>query len=129
MSLGTKLQSVHQKVNTKLGRQDATITVRTRTRTEASTFGLPYASNTASDVSITTGARVDYVKAWEVDASLTLRVGDLKLYIPASLLTSAQLSKAEILHGSDVYSILKFQPTEIVSGVAVQWLIYARKES
>lgn len=126
MSLGTKLQNVHKKVNTKLGVQDGTIVFRKRTITPASDFGKPYTTATNSDVTITAGIKVERVKAYETDGAGTIQVGDLKLTIPANLITEDQLTGAEVIYGGQTYSIITRFPTEIYSGVAVQWRVIAR---
>lgn len=126
MSLGEKLQVVHKKVNTKLGTQDGTVVFRKRAVTPSGTFGKPYSSSTNSDVTVAAGIKIERVKAWETDSGGTMQVGDLKLTIPANLVTETQLNGAEVIYNSQTYSIVNRFPTEIYSGVAVQWRVIAR---
>jgi|SRR5882672_3755142 len=126
MSLGLKLQKVHKKVNIKLGVQDGAIIFRKRTVTEAANFGKPYTSAPATDVTITAGIKVERVKSYETDGGGTIQVGDLKLTIPANLITETQLTDAEVIYNNQSYSIITRFPTEIYSGVAVQWRVIAR---
>lgn len=128
-NLGTKLQGVHKKVNTRLGTQDAKLVFRRKTLTDGTEFGLPYADVDNSDVTIQEGAIIQRVKSHEADAYGTLRVGDLKLKIPAGLITEAQLTDAQIIYSGATYSIISRQPTEIFGGVPVNWVIIARQES
>ena len=131
MSLGTKLQAVHSKVNTKLGTQDGTIVFRKHTLTQPTTFGKAYSANTNSDVTITAGVKVSRVKAYEVDKTGTLALNDVKFIVPGGLLSEDQLKAekdkpVEIVYGSKTYGIVSYAPTEIISGVPVNWLVYAR---
>lgn len=128
MSLGTKLQSVHNRVNTKLGTQDATIVFRKTTNTPAAEFGLSYSASSNSDVTITAGIKVGRVKSFETDGGGTIQVGDLKLLVPGSLVTETQLNGAKVLYSSQTYSIIHREPVEIYSGVVVNWLVIARLE-
>lgn len=128
MSLGSKLQSVHNRVNTKLGTQDGTIVFRKTTITPGSEFGMPYATTSNSDVTITAGIKLSRVRAFEVDAAGTFQVGDLKLLIPGGLITELQLTDAKVLYSGLTYSIIHREPKEIYSGVVVNWLVIARLE-
>lgn len=126
MSLGGKLQSVHNRVNTKLGTQDGTIVFRKTTITEPSEFGQAYQAATNSDVTITQGIKVGRIKAYETDRGGTIHVGDLKLIIPGSLISEAQLDGAKIIYSGLDYAIILRRPTEILSGVVVQWEVIGR---
>lgn len=129
MSLGTKLQAAAQKVNTKLGTQDASITFRTVAITPASEFGQAYSASTPTDVEIASGIDVGRVNTYEAMASGgKLKLGDLKLKVPGNLLTENQLKSAKILYSSKTYSILNYAPMKIYSGVVVEWKIWARVE-
>ena len=127
MTLGSKLQTVHNKVNAKLGTQDGTIVFRKQT-VVADEFGKPYTSNTNSDVTITAGIKVGRLKAYETDGGATFKIGDLKLIVPGGLITEAQLTDAKIIYGGETYSILDRSPVEIFSGVVVNWRVIARLE-
>ena len=126
MSLGTKLQNVHKKVNTKLGVQDAAIIFRKHNVTQSPTFGKPYTAASNSDVTISAGIKVERVKAYETDGGGTMQVGDLKLTVPANLITETQLKVSEVVYNGEDYAIITYFPTEIYSGVAVQWRVIAR---
>jgi hypothetical protein len=128
MSLGAKLQAVHSKVNTKLGTQDASMTFRKKTTVRNTELGRPHTSVTNSDVVIAAGIKVERVKAYETDAGGTIQIGDLKLTIPGGLITEAQLTGAEIIYSGQTYSIKAMHPTEILSGVAVNWRVIAGLE-
>ncbi len=125
MSLGSKLQNVHKKVNTKLGVQDAVVIFRKHTVIPAADFGKSYVSSTPVDITIHAGIKIERVKAYETDGG-TIQVGDLKLTIPTNLITEAQLDGVEVVYNGQTYSILTRFPTEIYSGVAVQWRVIAR---
>jgi hypothetical protein len=128
-SLGTKLQSAYTKVNTKLGTQDGDIVIRKKTTVPAAEFGRPNGTPTTTNVTITAGVKVGRVKAYEVVPSGELRLDDLKLIIPANLVTETQLDKAQIVYGGKTYSVVSKSPTEIYGGVPVQWKVIGRLEA
>lgn len=126
MSLGAKLQAAHAKVAGKLGQQEGSVVFRKRAHVSGAAFGAAYASNSYTDVTITSGVRVSRVTSHNVDRGGLWQVNDLRLYVPGSLLSEAQLTGAEVVYGGRVHGIVSAAPTEIISGVPVLWDIVCR---
>lgn len=128
MTLGEKLQTVYQKVNTKLGTQDGTVVFRKVTETPAAEFGVRHSSTSNSNVTITDGIKISRLKAYDLDRAGMLQIGDLKLEVPGNLITEAQLTDAKIIYGGLTWGILKKTPKEILGGVVTAWIVLAREE-
>ena len=129
-SLGEKLQTVHQRVNTKLGTQDSSVVFKTPVVTKSEEFGRAYESVEPSELSLPQGVKIRKIKAKETDRAGTIKVDDLKVTIPGSLITEAVLKNKNtvLTYNSDDYAIKSFAPTDIISGVVVQWVVIARKK-
>lgn len=128
MPLGQKLQNAYRKVNTKLGTQDGTVIIRRRVEAQGD-FGTAYTSNVNSDVTIASGLKLSRLKAYEVDKGGVFQVGDLKIIVPGSLVTEAQIKESVLVYNNATYSVVKYYPSEIYSGVIVNWIIIARLEA
>lgn len=125
MPLGQKLQAAYQKVNTKLGTQDGPVIIRRKTQVQGD-FGTAYTTSVNSDVTITSGLILSRLKSYELDRQGVFQVGDLKVIIPGNLVTEAQLQDAELVYGGNAYFVVKSYPSEIYSGVIVNWIVIAR---
>jgi hypothetical protein len=129
MSLGEKLQSVAEKVNTKLGTQTGPITFRIESRAAGDNLAAPYEDVENNDLTITEGIREGRVGSFRVGGSDgNLRLGDLILIIPGNLVTRERLEACKIIHSNKVHSILNFRPLKVISGVATKWEVLARLE-
>lgn len=128
MTLGTKLQKVHLKVNKKLGFQDASITFRKSTKVAPDRFGQSYQSVSNSDITITGGVKIYPMTARDLDAAGVFKINDLVLIVPGSILTESQIDGSTVIYKSKDYSIINASPVDIVSGVAVNWKIVLRQK-
>lgn len=132
MSLGTKLQAVHSKVNKKLGRQGGPIIFRKVTTTET-TIGRPVVE-VNTDIQIDDGCRVSTLTVYQIGSSGKRKVGDLRMIVPANKITRDQIKGAFIVYNSERYTIVDFNSANvegtppILSDVVVNWEVIARLE-
>jgi hypothetical protein len=126
-NLGEKLQKVHSKVNTKLGKQDGPITFKKNTPASQAAFGKPYNSPVVTTLEITAGIGVTFAQAWQEKTGGRIQAGDLILTIPGDLVAAAWLTDSHILYQGFKLDIQSKAPKEIFGGVPVQWVVTARK--
>lgn len=128
MSLGTKLQTVSQKVNTKMGLQDADVTFRIASKAARANIG-ETRTVTNDDLVISSGLKIRTISDFQIKAPGQMEAGDLSIEIPGNLITEARLKDeaCEILYKSERWSIYRVTPAKFVSGVAVKWRVLAKR--
>jgi hypothetical protein len=131
MSLGTKLQGVYAKVNTKLGFQGGTVTL-VLPRTGVKLHFTDTANDYSTKLELAAGLVASYASAREVaGGGGILELGDLKLEIPAHLVSKETIEDTglELLYDGLTWKPYSVRPMELVSNVAVRWQVMARRQT
>lgn len=130
MSLASKLQGAHVKVNRRLDFQDKELIFY---KTTVTSGGIGE-QNTETVTSTTVdGARVSQVNVRNTAPYGPYVLGDLQMFIPKSLLAEAALEGAWLTYGGVRHTIVTWGPAPVsgtppvMGGEVINWLVVARK--
>lgn len=130
MSLASKLQGVHVKVNRRLDFQAATLAF---CKDDITAGGIGETQTKTTDTVTVDGARVSQVNVRSTAPYGPFELEDLVLLIPKSLLTRAQIEGAYVLYDSLRYTIITYGPAPvegtpaIMGGDVINWRVVVRK--
>lgn len=130
MSLASKLQGVHVKVNRRLDFQDKVLIFY---KTEVTSGGIGE-QNTETVTSTTVdGARVTPVSVRNTAPYGPYVLGDLQMFIPKSLLAESFIDGAWLTYGGVRHTIVAWGPAPVegtpavMGGEVINWRVIARK--
>jgi hypothetical protein len=141
MSLLDDLRDVATTIFEAFGTQEGTIRFRKVARTAGgSNPAAPYATSTATNVDIATGANVKRVSVYSQKEGSPLKAGDLIIEVPGDQITEAQIKNATVYYPytgaatDPKYSVQNYRPKTLPGGAAildggvVMWQIIAQLE-